>query len=207
MSKRSPEWPVNTHSISLSMVELTDLGGRSITVAARIGWFRPRATLVDYTRNCETSRAGWDIALMNYETLFSVVGTLGIGAIVGAYAQARFQRQKDLSTDEHNLKRKRYGSILIQMLTVLDPESLPKLGEFRDDLKSLDDVQHELKTELLNAVLFANDEVVRCLAEFIRERSQRCYLKTATAMRKDLWGKSTKITEFDLAVLNEPLHK
>jgi len=78
---------------------------------------------------------------------------------------------------------------------------MEKIVKIRPDLSTLEDVRQELKTELLNALLFANDDVIRCLSEFIREPSHGLYLRTVTAMRKDLWGKTTKITEKDVGAL------
>jgi len=100
------------------------------------------------------------------------------------------------------LKRKRYGSILIQMLTILDPErGLSKIKEFRNDLINLEDVKEEVKTEMLNSIMFANDEVIKAMADFVKSPTNTTYVQTASAMRRDLWGKDTKIGEHLLPLL------
>lgn len=38
----------------------------------------------------------------------------------------------------------------------------------RPDLKTMDDIDDELSTELLNGFVYASDDVLRSLAEFIR---------------------------------------
>jgi hypothetical protein len=139
-----------------------------------------------------------------FELLISILTALGLGGIFGTYFQSRFQHQKEIKEDIHNLKRQRYGAILIQMLTILDPEhGLSKTQKFRPDLKSIEDFKEEVKIEMLNSVLFANDEVIKAMAEFIRNPKHAAYVKTVVSMRKDLWGKRTKITEETLDVFNK----
>jgi hypothetical protein len=94
------------------------------------------------------------------------------------------------------LKQRRYGAILILLLTKLDPKTgLAKTRVYRPDLKSLSDVEKEIEIEFLNGVLFASDDVIRALAEFIQNPNRSSYVKVAGAMRKDLWGKKTSINE------------
>ncbi len=96
------------------------------------------------------------------QIITALLTAIGIGGILGAYFQSRFQRQKEVSEDIHNLKRQRYGAILIQMLTILNPErGLSKAQTFRPDLKTIDDFKEEVKTEVLHSVLFANDGVIK----------------------------------------------
>jgi len=129
------------------------------------------------------------------QLIIPLLTDLGLGGIFGAYFQSRFQHQKEVKEDIHQLKRKRYGAILIQMITILDPERLSKTQAFRPDLTDIEDLKEEVKTEMLNSVLFANDEVIKAMAEFIQTPNHSSYIKTASAMRKDLWNKKTKIGE------------
>lgn len=138
------------------------------------------------------------------EIMISLISAVGAGGVLGAYFQSRFQHQKEVKADIHELKRQRYGAILIQMLTILDPEhGLSKTQRFRPDLKSVEDFKEEVKIEMLNSVLFANDDVIKAMAEFIRNPNYTAYVKTVVSMRKDLWGKKTKITEDTLNVFNK----
>src|SRR6266545_802311 len=101
-------------------------------------------------RECESEMA--DILA----TVVSLVTAAGFGGVLGAYFQAQFQQRSKLGELEHDLKQKRYLCILILMLTKLTPEAgLGKIRSIRPDLRSLDDVENELKAELLNAVVFA----------------------------------------------------
>ncbi len=133
--------------------------------------------------------------------IISLFTALGLGGILGAYFQSRFQHQKEIKTDIHEMKCQRYGAILIQMLTILDPaHGLLKAQKFRPDLKNVEDFKEEVKIEVLNGVLFASDEVIKAMVEFIRNPNYTSYIKTVVSMRKDLWGKRTKIDENTLEI-------
>jgi len=133
---------------------------------------------------------------ISFEVLVSLISAMGFSGILGAYLQSRFQHQKEIKEDIHQLKRQRYGAILIQMLTILDPShGLSKTQQFRPDLKNIDDFKEEVKIEMLNGVLYASDGVIKAMAEFINNPSYALYIKTAAAMRKDLWNRKTKIGE------------
>ncbi|MCB4791634.1 MAG: hypothetical protein LHV68_07075 [Elusimicrobia bacterium] len=75
---------------------------------------------------------------MKYSVILSIVTALSaiMGGVFGAYFQSRFQHKKEVEEDIHQLKRKRYGSILIQMLTILNPDSLQKHSNFEMILKT-----------------------------------------------------------------------
>ncbi len=142
---------------------------------------------------------------LSLENVLSIFSAIGFGGILGAYLQYRLQRQKELQEDIHRLKRERYGAILIQMLTVLSPEHLPKTQRFRPDLKNVDDFKEEVRIEMLNSVLFASDDVIKAMGEFVKNPDYRAYIRTVSAMRKDLWNRKTKIGEDMLnAFVNPP---
>ncbi|HLJ28775.1 MAG TPA: hypothetical protein VKY85_18850 [Candidatus Angelobacter sp.] len=135
-------------------------------------------------------------------TIVSLITTLGFGGLIGAFFQSRFEHRKHLNEQEHGLKHKRYLCILILMLTKLDPDAgMRHLKEHRPDLKDLNDLDAEIRMELLNAVLFASDGVISAMAQFIGQPSYSSYVKTAAAMRRDLWHKKTAIDETALKVV------
>lgn len=139
---------------------------------------------------------------MELDTIVSLVTGMGFGGIVGVYFQFLFQRKQSLQDDIHQVKRARYGAIIIQMLTILSPEHLPKTQKFRPDLKDIQDFKEEVKVEILHGILFACDEVIKAMTEFVQEPSYSSYFKTVVAMRKDLWGRKAKIEEDDLTVFS-----
>lgn len=128
------------------------------------------------------------------EQIISLITALGVGGVLGAFLKSKFDHQKEVNDDIHQLKRKRYGAILIQMLSIIDPDrGIKKAQEFRPDLKTLDDFKKEVEVEMLHGIVFANDDVIRKMSAFLRKPDHETYVQAAVAMRKDLWGKNTKI--------------
>ena len=94
-----------------------------------------------------------EAVLSLFAAVAAVVAALGIGGISGAFFQSRFEQQKQVREQEHELKRRRYGAILIIMLTKLDPATgLPHLKSIRPDLKNITDIEKEIEVELLNGL-------------------------------------------------------
>lgn len=134
----------------------------------------------------------------------SVIATLGVGGIAGAFVQAFLQQRRYVRTREQNFKQTRYLAILILMLTQLDPETgLEKTKQFRHDLNNVDDVKKEIETEFLHSFVFAGDDVIYSLSEFIKNPNRSSFIKVAVAMRRDLWGKKTRVTENVLEIFSK----
>jgi hypothetical protein len=123
----------------------------------------------------------------------SMLTALGVSGLLVAFFQHRFEHQKQVRGLEHDLKEKRYKAINILMLTLLDPAGLAHVKDHRPDLINIDDVVKELRTEMLNSFLFASDDVIRSLTEFIAQPAHNRYIRAAVSMRKDLWGTDTSI--------------
>ncbi len=137
------------------------------------------------------------------QVTISLITTFGIGSILGGYFKSLFERKKELKEQEHQLKRTRYGVILLLMLAKLDPkDGLEKTRMHRPDLKSIADINKELETEYYNAIIFANDTVLKAITEFIKSPTYKSYIASAVAIRKDLWKKHTKISESDIVYFN-----
>ena len=133
---------------------------------------------------------------ISVENILSFLIAGGLGGILASYFNYIFQQRKETNEQQRRLKLKRYGAISIQMLTILDPESaLSKVREIRPDLKDVNDYREEIKTEILNSILFAGDEVILTLIEFFKKPNDANYVKTIKAMRKDLWGNSSNVEE------------
>jgi hypothetical protein len=125
----------------------------------------------------------------------SLLTGAGFGGILGAYFQALFQQRSKVGEHEHELKQKRYMCILILMLTKLNPQTgLSKVNKIRSDLRTLNDIEDELRTELLNAVVFASQPVLNSLAELLHHPTKNSFVSAASEMRKDLWGKTASLS-------------
>jgi hypothetical protein len=139
-------------------------------------------------------------------TVVPLITALGAGSVVGAFVQSRLERQKHLNEQEHELKRRRYLCILILMLSKLEPKTgIPHLTLVRPDLQGLDDLDAEIRLELFNAMLFGSDAVIAAMADFVANAGYPAYIRTVTAMRRDLWNKKTTIDEAALSRATEGL--
>jgi hypothetical protein len=87
----------------------------------------------------------------------------------------------------------RYKAIVLQMKVILKPDDLKYMQLHRPDLKNMEDVKNEVETELYNWLLFASDDVIKSLKEFILKPNNVNYAKTVFAMRKDCWNKETDL--------------
>ena len=66
--------------------------------------------------------------------IVSIATAAGLGGIIGAYFQARFNEKTQRSQQQQELKQKRYLCILILMLTKLSPKiGMPKIRVIRPD--------------------------------------------------------------------------
>lgn len=138
-------------------------------------------------------------------TTVSLLTAAGFGGVFGAYWQARFQQRSRVGEHEHDLKQKRYSCILILMLTKLTPRAgIGKVRAIRPDLASISGIEDELRTELLNAVVFASQPVLQTLGEFIRNPTKNAFVAAASAMRKDLWGKGASVSPEFIELLPSP---
>ena len=133
--------------------------------------------------------------------LVSVAAAFGLGGALGAWLTAVFQRRNEVAQREHELKRSRYLCILILMLSKLDPQhGISRVKAHRPDLQTADDLDHELTTELLNAVVFASNQVLSNLSAFLQRPSLATFTEAAIAMRIDLWN-GRKVPANDIAKL------
>jgi len=78
---------------------------------------------------------------------------LGWVAYLVRISKRAFRVARKIGQQQHDLKQKRYLSILILMLTKLDPDNgLRQVREIRPDLRNLDDVSNEMEKGLLKRI-------------------------------------------------------
>jgi hypothetical protein len=106
----------------------------------------------------------------------SVLTALGVSGWSAAFFQHRFEHNKAVRGLEHDLKEKRYKAINILMLTLLDPQGSVHIREHRPELRGPEDVVKELRYEMLNSFLFATDQVILALTEFIAQPTHDKYI-------------------------------
>ncbi len=156
---------------------------------------------------------------MDIQTIINLLGYMGLGGIVVGYLQYRWNEKTELmkihwtrfseiELKTRSLNENRYRSILIFMRCVIKPENA---NQFNIDdpnvqnLKNEKEIKKYAKTKLVEfyykSLLYASDEVLRRIKQFIDNSTESNFIKTAIAMRKDLWKQErTEINENDFAL-------
>lgn len=130
---------------------------------------------------------------MVYEEIIAILGIVGIGGIIATSLTYIFEKRKQIKFSEQEEKEKRYKAMVLHMKCLLKPTDLKYMKVQRSDLKNMEDVKNEVETGWYNFLLFASDDVIRELKEFIQKPNDLTYAKTVIAMRKDLWNKKTSL--------------
>ncbi len=136
---------------------------------------------------------------MLYQNILSAIGLIGIGAIIKSIIDFVLKNREIKSQAQHDFKNIRYKAIILLANALLDFEKhLPELKKHGRIFTSKNQLVDELKIERNNMILFASDQAIRTLSEFINDPSENNYYEFAIAMRKDLYGLKTKITSSNL---------
>lgn len=134
---------------------------------------------------------------MEYATIIS--GLLG-GAIV-ALAQYILNKRKELYLNLNRINEGKYRSILVHMACALDYNNRDCFSIDEEFVgKSKEDYLKRVEQYYYHSLLYSPDFVIEELKKFIRNPDKESYIKTAKAMRKDLWGKKTKLEEKDIII-------
>jgi len=137
---------------------------------------------------------------MDFETIISVLGLLGIGGILGSYLQNLWSQKGVTESRMQEINEEKYRSILIFMRCLLKPESLQEFNipdKRIYDLKGNEEVKKFARSRLLeyyyHSFLYASDEVLTEMKNFIKNPNENNFVKAAFVMRRDLWKKKTKV--------------
>lgn len=130
--------------------------------------------------------------MVGYEETIAALGVV-ISVLVAASLTYFFDKRKQIRFSEQEEKEKRYKAMVLHMKVLLKPDDLKYMKLQRPDLKNMEDVKNEIETEWYNSLLFASDNVIKALKEFILKPNNITYAKTVIAMRKDLWNKKTDL--------------
>ena len=127
------------------------------------------------------------------EIVISVLGVVGTASIITACLTYVFDKRKKIAFRMQRFKEMRYKAMILHMKVLLKPDDLKYMQIRRPDLRNMEDVKNEVETELFNCLLFASDDVIKSLKEFIQTPNNVSYVKTAFAMRKDCWNIKTSL--------------
>lgn len=128
-----------------------------------------------------------------YEELLPILGGLSVGGLMVTFLTYILEKRKQIKFSEQQEKERRYKALILKMRIVLEPEDAKYVQPPRPELKDANDWKNEVRAEWFNSLLFASDDVIKALKEFVLNPNDKTYGKTVLAMRKDLWNKKTKL--------------
>lgn len=134
---------------------------------------------------------------MEYTSLIS--GLIGGGIV--ALIQYVLGKKKELYFNLNKINEEKYRTILIHMSCALDYENR-KYFSIQKDYEAPDKEYYFncVKEYYYQSLLYSPDFVISELKKFIEEPSKKNYIKTAKAMRQDLWEKKSKLKYEDILI-------
>lgn len=143
---------------------------------------------------------------MEYQTIISTLSLLGIGGIIGAYIKNLLDKRKEIDFKLNELNENKFRSMLVFMSIWLRPENRKHFLVDDKYIQNLDN--KELKRHCLmkieeyyyHSVLYASDEVLITIKKFLKNPNRENYVKTAKAMRMNLWNNKSKLSVSDLMI-------
>ena len=138
---------------------------------------------------------------MDIQTTLSILGLLGIGGIIGSYIQYVLNQKGDITKEVRSLNEDKYRSVLVFMRCILNPSSVNHFGFSNKDEIYLNSIKNDakkviayaklkLKEYYYHSFLYASDDVINEIENFIKAPSEDNFINVANVMRKDLWNKS-----------------
>ena len=137
---------------------------------------------------------------MDYtQTIIGFLSSALIGGITVAIIQHVLDKKKEIELNSNKLMEEKYRSLLVFMACALDIEKVRYFNIYEErEMKTSQDYLNKIKEYYYHSILYCPDEVILALKQFIETPSEENYIKTATAMRKDLWNKGTKLKKEDI---------
>lgn len=132
---------------------------------------------------------------MTIENVVAILGLLGLGGLISGYFTLIWQRRHAELSKYQEYKESRYKCIILLMHGVLDFErSRMDLLKYGYNINEPKDLIALLRAEHVNAYLYASDEFLHALEDFISTPNEAHLYHTALTIRKDLWGVKTKMS-------------
>jgi hypothetical protein len=131
--------------------------------------------------------------ITNITTILSLVG---VGTLVGIIIKYFLDIKKEKRLQNQKIKEDKYRSTVVYMRSYLNPEHVTR-GFYHFSDPSISNLSGEnLKLRLLENIkenyfeilLYASDDVILSIKDFIKDPSKKNWLQTIISMRKDLWS-------------------
>jgi hypothetical protein len=143
---------------------------------------------------------GGGIDLSFKETLISILSIVGLSGIIVASVTYFLDKRKERNIRENELKEQRYKCTLMLMYAFLNPSELGRITEIRPDIRNIDDLKRELQAEWVHAWIFAGDDTIHALKDFLVTPNEQTFAKTVLSMRKELWNKGSKLSALEFSI-------
>jgi hypothetical protein len=125
------------------------------------------------------------------ETLITAI----IGGVVATYLKSFLDKQKELDISLNKITEDKYRSLLVFMACALDINKKRYFSLVEQTKnETSEDYINQIKEYYYHSILYSSDDVIEKLKAFIESPSKNNYVKVAQAMRKDLWGRKTKLS-------------
>lgn len=134
---------------------------------------------------------------MDIQTIASIVGLSSIISVIVSSLLNYIEKRKIMTLEKITQEKEhRYQALLAYMIVALDSENIDHIQMPPDRLELVKNMskeerqkffQDEVKIYFSFSHLYASDQVLSCLNEFVNSPTWEHYQNTASAMRKDLW--------------------
>lgn len=133
--------------------------------------------------------------------IISVLGLLGIGAILKSIIDYFFNNRKRRSEARDQFKETRYKAVIIlcHALTTYETQG-QKLSKSRSDITTPKELFNEIYTEWINMSLYASYQVIEMMRVFLENQDLKSFQAVILSMRKDLFGIRTSLTGKELTL-------
>ncbi|MCK5598387.1 hypothetical protein KAI78_02085 [bacterium] len=137
-----------------------------------------------------------------FQILITIVTSLGLGGITSVIIRNQLEKKTILAQRLNEIKSEHYKNLLIFMACSLDI----KKKEYFSIHQASDQTNSEyyfntVKEYYYHELLYSSDDVIISLKNFIESPSESTFISTTKAMRKDLWGNRTKLTEEEIRIV------
>ncbi|WP_411032415.1 hypothetical protein [Spongiimicrobium sp. 3-5] len=134
------------------------------------------------------------------ENILVALISFGLGSVATLFIKYILDKKREKSASEFEHKIRRYKSAMIFMNVYLKPDNMMFIRDSHPDITSKDNLKETLKAEYYEMLLYAPDDVIKNVRDFISSPSNGQFIKTVKSMRKDLWGKRTKLKDGNLEI-------
>ena len=134
------------------------------------------------------------------ENILIALISFGFGSVASLIIKYVLDKKAEKSEAEFEHKIRRYKSAMIFMNVYLNPGNIVFVKNSHPDIETKEDIKETLKAEYYEMLLYAPDDVIENVKEFISTPSNKQFIKTIKSMRKDLWGNRTKLKDENLEI-------